>query len=232
MSTMGEMAAGLAHELNQPLAAMAAYAEGAIMRIEKNNFNKAEFTTVFRRIAADAHRAGEVIRRLRHFVKKSSPQRTPLQINEIVREVCQFVGADFSMHDTSLHLDLADDLPCLQADVVQVQQVLLNLIRNSLDAMSEIKSPDRRLFLQTRMTEDQKIEVIVQDTGPGLSKGLEDQVFEQFFTSKENGLGMGLAISRSIVEAHGGRIWFASPTNGAARVHFTLPIAAEEHEDA
>jgi PAS domain S-box-containing protein len=232
LSTMGEMATGLAHEINQPLAAIAAYADGAGMRIRQGNAEIEGLAEIFDRIAADAHRAGEVIRRLRRFVKKRTTGRVASDINETVREVCRFVGAEASQQQTALHLELADALPRVPADAVQVQQVILNLIRNALDAMRDAGTMDRRVSIETRETETHGIEVIVQDTGPGISPGLKDQAFEQFFTSKDDGLGMGLAISQSIIEAHGGRIWFASPPGGGARVHITLPPNATEPDHA
>jgi C4-dicarboxylate-specific signal transduction histidine kinase len=232
LSTMGEMATCLAHEINQPLAAIAAYADGAGMRIRQGNAEIESLAEIFDRIAADAHRAGGVIRRLRRFVKKRTTGCVPLDINETVREVCRFVSADASQQQTALHMELADALPRVPADAVQVQQVILNLIRNALDAMRDAGTVDRRISIETRETETHGIEVIVQDTGPGISPGLKDQAFEQFFTSKDDGLGMGLAISQSIIEAHGGRIWFASPPSGGARVHITLPPNATEPDHA
>jgi C4-dicarboxylate-specific signal transduction histidine kinase len=232
LSTMGEMATSLAHEINQPLAAIAAYADGAGIRIKQGTAEIESLAEIFDYIAADAHRASGVIRRLRRFVEKRTTDRVPTDINETVREVCRFVGAEASQQQTALHLELPDALPRVPADAVQVQQVILNLIRNALDAMRDAGTMDRRVSIETRETETHGIEVSVQDTGPGIPPVQKDQAFEQFFTSKDDGLGMGLAISKSIIEAHGGRIWFASPLGGGALVHITLPPNATEPDHA
>ncbi len=231
LSTMGEMAAGLAHEINQPLTAIAAFAEGTRARIGQGSARLEDCEEMFDRIAADAHRAGAIIRRLRRFVKKRETHRESLDINDAVCEVCRFVHSEAAQEEAEIDLRLAEGLPQVPADAVEVQQVVLNLVRNALDAMRDAGSADRRIFIETFKNHNQGVGVVVQDTGPGLSPGLQEQVFEQFFTSKDEGLGMGLAISRSIIEAHGGRIWFASPPKGA-RVHFTLPSRAVEADYA
>ncbi|MDH3717849.1 MAG: CHASE domain-containing protein, partial [Planctomycetota bacterium] len=225
LSMMGEMATGLAHEINQPLAAIAAYAEGAAMRLRNGNVDTHRLAEVVDRISADAHRAGEVIRRLRHFVRKREPDRTQVDLNELVTDVVQFVATDARQREVTIGFDLDDDLPALQADAVEIQQVLLNLVRNGCDAMQETDPANRHLVIRTRSDGQESIEVDVEDRGHGLSENMEDQVFEAFFSSKNDGLGMGLAISRSIIESHGGRIWVTPNLEGGATFHFSLPAA-------
>ena len=226
LSTMGEMAAGLAHEINQPLAAIAAYADGVAVRLRGGGITDDQLNDVVRHIAADAHRAGEVIRRLRRFVRNREPERAPVDINTLVRDVAQFVASDATQRQIRVELDLADNMPTALSDAIEFQQVLLNLVRNGFDAMADTHAEDRLLRILTRSS-DRVLEISVEDHGHGLPGSTNEQVFEAFFTSKDEGLGMGLAISRSIVESHGGRIW-ATPTSGGAVFHFTLPIATED----
>lgn len=225
LSTMGELATGLAHEINQPLAAIAAYAEGAAMRIRGNKVDKERLAEVVDRISADAYRAGEIVRRLRRFVHKRVPERLPLNLNELVTDVVHFVAADAERRGVTIGFDLDDDLPMMTGDSIEIQQVLLNLIRNGCDAMEEMQSADRELIIRTQCGEEGTIEVEVKDQGHGFSDEAEDHLFEAFFTSKEDGLGMGLTISRSIIESHGGRIWASANADGGATFHFSLPVA-------
>ena len=230
-STMGEMAAGLAHEINQPLAAIAAYAEGASLRISSGMSDVNELAQIFQRIAADAHRAGEVIRRLRLFVRKRDVERSLIDTNELVGEVCQFLRFEIAHQEVDVDLRLSERLPRLEADAIGVQQVILNLVRNALDALAEIDPANRRLVIRTSLQAGRRAEVTVEDSGPGISGNLLEQVFEPFFTSKNAGLGMGLAISRSIIESHGGRIWTGRSNLGGASIHFSLPLGEEEDAD-
>jgi PAS domain S-box-containing protein len=225
LSTMGEMATGLSHEINQPLAAIAAYAEGAAMRLRNGDVDEARLAQVVDRISADAHRAGEVIRRLRKFVQKREPDRKQVDLNEIVMDVVQFISTDARQRDVLIGFDLEEDLPSIRADSIEIQQVLLNLILNGCDSMQETDPVDRRLMIYTRSGEKETIEVDVEDRGHGMSEGMAEQVFEAFFTSKKEGLGMGLAISRSIIESHGGRIWATQNAEGGATFHISLPFA-------
>ncbi len=225
LSMMGEMATGLAHEINQPLAAIAAYAEGAALRMRRGKLDPQRLAQIVDRISADAHRAGEVIRRLRKFVRKREPDRTEIDLNELIVDVIQFVAADVRHRRVKIDFDAAENLPRVQADPVEIQQVLLNLIRNGCDAMQQTAPRDRRLLVRTRGGEEEAVDVEVADRGQGLSESMEDQVFEAFFSSKDDGLGMGLAISRSIIESHGGRIWVTPNLDGGVTFHFSLPVA-------
>ncbi len=228
VAALGEMAAGLAHEVNQPLAAIAAYARGAAVRLKEGELDARELATVVDRIAADAHRAGEVIRRMRQFVRKRETERLPIDVNQLVGEVCRFLASETAQRKITIDLELADALASVRADSVEIQQVLINLVRNAFDAVAAADDPRRRIAIVTSMADHGDVEVRVDDCGPGISSGLSQQVFEPFFTSKDDGLGMGLAICRTLIEAHGGRIWAGRSNQGGASVGFCLPPLAEE----
>jgi C4-dicarboxylate-specific signal transduction histidine kinase len=224
VATMGEMAAGLAHEVNQPLAAIAAYARGAAVRIKAGKVTQEELAEVVERIAEDAHRAGEIIRRLRQFVKKRATEASAIDINQLAREVCRFVAAEASQRQVVVDLKLTSRLPKVTADAVEIQQVALNLVRNAFDAVAGQETDRRRVVVRTRRSARGDVELVVDDSGPGISAGLKEQVFEPFFTSKEEGLGMGLTISRTLVESHGGRIWVRKSRLGGVSIRFSLPV--------
>jgi PAS domain S-box-containing protein len=231
LSMMGEMATGLAHEINQPLAAIAAYAEGAAIRIRNGSSDADGLARVVDRISADAHRAGEVIRRLRRFVRKREPERREVDMNELIREVAQFVGPDLKHRQAKLELDLEECLLPLRVDAVQIQQVLVNLVRNGCDAMEETQPAQRLLTIRSRANGQSSIDVDVEDYGHGVSESMDEQVFEPFFSAKKDGLGMGLAISRSIIELHGGQIWVTPNLQEGATFHFSLPATDKIPQD-
>jgi two-component system sensor kinase FixL len=224
VATMGEMAAGLAHEVNQPLAAIAAYARGAAVRIKAGKVTQEELAEVVERIAEDAHRAGEIIRRLRQFVKKRTTAAAAIDVNQLAGEVCRFVAAEALQREVVLDLKLNGRLPKVTADAVEMQQVALNLVRNAFDAVAGQEPEQRRVVVRTRRSARGDVELVVDDSGPGISAGLKEQVFEPFFTSKEEGLGMGLTISRTLVESHGGRIWVRKSRLGGVSIRFSLPV--------
>ncbi|TWU13347.1 Sensor protein FixL [Symmachiella macrocystis] len=222
LNMMGEMATGLAHEINQPLGAIAAYAEGAAIRIRNANSDAQSLSRIIDRIAACAHRASEVIRRLRQFVRTRSSKWQEVDMNQLVHEVAQFVEPDVKHRHVRLGLDLAEPLPGIHGDAVQIQQVLLNLVLNGCDAMSEIEPTQRHLTIRTRLSGRDSVDVLVEDCGHGFPEGVNEQVFEAFFSTKEDGLGMGLAISRSIIESHGGHICVTRNPKGGASFQFSL----------
>ncbi|HMF14437.1 MAG TPA: ATP-binding protein, partial [Gemmataceae bacterium] len=226
LNTVGEMASGLAHELNQPLTAIATYAAAALLRLREHcdtGWTPAEALT---RIGEQATRAGDVIQRLRAFVSRKPPQRLPVALDEVLHEALQLADADIRASGTRLELH-ASDLPLhCTADRIQIVQVLVNLVRNALEAMADIPKAARQLVLRTAL-EKNGIRLSVADTGSGLAPEIAERLFFPFHTSKPDGLGLGLAISRSIVEAHDGRIW-AEPNRGGGTVfHFTLPAARD-----
>ncbi len=231
LTTMGEMAAGMAHEINQPLAAISAYAEGAKVRLHSANCSAEQLADVLDRIAGDSRRASEVVRRMRQFVRKRETDMVAVDVNRLAQEVSRFVCHDTVGKGVALQLELAESMPQVLADPIEIQQVMLNLVRNAIDGMDGMEEKKKRLQICTRPHENETVEIAVEDSGPGIPSQLAEQVFEPFFTSKEDGLGLGLAISRSIVEAHKGRVAIGQSSLGGARVHFTLPIYPREDAD-
>jgi len=225
LGTMGEMASALSHELSQPLEAIAAYTQGCVRRLRSAQCDPHETVDAMEQVNKQAQRAGQIIRRLRSFVRRSEPHRSTVDINELVREAVALDETDFRQADTFLRFELTQDLPLLQADPIEIEQVVLNLLRNGIEAMSTIEPSRRRLTLRTSWLGDEQIEVAVADTGDGLPPTLQDRVFEPFVTTKPGGMGMGLSISRSIVELHGGRLWATPNPEGGTTFHFWLPIA-------
>jgi PAS domain S-box-containing protein len=225
--TMGEMAAVFAHEVNQPLTAIMSYAKGCANRLRSGNGAPEPLLEALDEIAGQAVRAGEVIRRLRRFVRRGELQRQPRQLNELVQEVLHFITAEAREHGVRVDLDLAPGLPLLEIDVVQIEQVMLNLLRNALEAIYESQGGQALLTVRTRGT-DEGAELSVSDTGTGLRADMLEQAFEPFMTTKVGGLGMGLSICRSIVDAHGGRIWGAPNTDRGMTFSVALPLSAPE----
>jgi PAS domain S-box-containing protein len=219
---MGEMGSGLAHELNQPLTAIVNYTRGCLRRLSRADESPAELRDAMERVADQAERAGEIVRRVRNFVRYGDLRQVRVDLNDIVLEACDFAAADTSKHQTKLRLDLADDLPPVFADMIQIEQVLLNLVRNAIEAMNDLPPSERHLTITTAR-DDGFVKVSVRDQGAGLPDTLRDRVFDPFFTTKTSGMGMGLSISRSIVEAHGGRLSAVRDVGRGAILEFTLP---------
>jgi C4-dicarboxylate-specific signal transduction histidine kinase len=223
LSTMGEMASGMAHELNQPLAAIIAYADACQELVESGRIDQNQLRDVLQAVASQADRAGKIIQRLRNLVKKSRPVRAAIQVNEAVREVAALVEAETREAGVRLKLNLEERLPAASADFVQIQQVLLNLMRNGLDAMVGADAGRRELDVSTRRNSDGQLEVAICDCGRGVACDDISRLFEPFFTTKAEGLGMGLPISRTIVEAHGGRLWLTPNPDVGMTAKFVLP---------
>ena len=230
LSTLGEMAAGLAHELNQPLTAMSAFAEGALVRLERGTLGESEVAPLFSRIAEDAQRAGDIIRHLRNFVQKREAQRHRVDINHLVRDVYKFLKSDAKQEAISVQFELGDALPEVEADPIELQQVLLNLIRNAYDALAPTDSPSKTIVVSSSVRTPGRVEINVEDSGPGISESKAMQVFEPFYSSKDDGLGIGLGICKTIIEAHGGKIWLENSSLGGASVHFDLPSCQQEED--
>lgn len=228
VATMSEMASGIAHEINQPLGAIVTRAEVAARRIELGKKDgKVRQRELLQFIADQAYRAGETIRRMRNFMKRSEPRRTTIDVAELIGEVLVLAGNDLQQACVAVSCDLDNSLPTTLADKIQVQQVLLNLVRNSLEAMDGTPPTARKLNIKATRR-DGLLEVAVSDTGCGIPRHGVDGLFEAFQGSKTGGMGMGLAISRSIVEAHGGRIWAIPNPDAGATFTFTLPITEED----
>ena len=226
VTTMGELAASIAHEVNQPLAAVITNASACLRWLAATPSNMAEANAAVQRIIRDANRAGEVIVGIRAFLKRGQPRKTQLQMGEIVREVVILAQGEARTHEVAMRVESAADLPPVLADQVEVQQVLLNLILNAIEAMSTVTERARVLEVATAKHGADEVVVAVRDSGPGLDLGRMERLFDPFYTTKPDGMGMGLAISRSIIDAHGGRLW-AMPNDGpGATFRFTLPVFA------
>jgi C4-dicarboxylate-specific signal transduction histidine kinase len=223
LSTMGEMAAGLAHEINQPLAAIVNYATGSGRRLRDRPDDVASVLPVIDSIAAEGLRAGEIIRRLRHLIRKDTARQDWVDLNELTSEALRIVEPEARQQSVAVQCDLADDLPRLLGDGIQIEQVVLNLLRNAIEAMSASHEP-RRLHVLTRSLGGDGVELSVRDSGPGLPPDVADQVFEPFFSTKPTGLGMGLSISRTIAESHNGRLWAIANPDGGATFRLRLPL--------
>jgi PAS domain S-box-containing protein len=223
VALMGELTASLAHELNQPLTAIASNAFAGQRYLAQPAPSLDELREILADVAADAQRAGEVIHRLRSLLKKDASRFHPLDVNEVIREVVALTRTDAIIRHQPIDLDLAPDLAPVIGDRVQLQQVLLNLVLNGMDAMAAQPEAARRLAIRT-VSEAGAVRVGVRDQGAGIPADQLEHVFASFFTTKPGGMGMGLAISRSIVEAHGGKIWAESNPEGGATFWFTVPM--------
>lgn len=226
LCTMGEMAAGLAHELNQPLAAIANYTQGSVRLLNQLDAPiKSDLIHALKQVTAQAGRASEIIRKLREMVSKSEPQRNKVRLESIIRDTINFAAADIKKYTATVRLRIKDQLPDANVDAIQIEQVLLNLIRNGLESMTNTPTLQKELLISVFLNDAKNLQVSVEDHGEGLPDDLEEsKVFDAFFTTKSDGMGMGLAISRSIIEAHGGQMWASrNPTVGTT-FHFTLPV--------
>lgn len=228
VSTIGELTASLAHELNQPLTGILANAQAAQRFLAARPPNLEEVRESLSDIVADDRRAGDVIRRLRELLRKGKVHRVPLDLNLLIGEVTKLLSTDALMRDVSIELALDPDLPLVKADRVQMQQVVLNLVVNAMEALSSRDSASRVVAVCTRCLDDHTVHVLVCDTGPGLASDDIAGIFEPFYTTKADGMGMGLSIARSIVTSNGGRIWAANNPAGGATFHFTVPVTADE----
>ena len=218
---MGELVATIAHEVNQPLTAIVTNGNFCSRRLEGATPNLHELRAAITEIVNDGARASAIISRIRALLMKGVPDRTKLDINQVIQEVARLLRHELTRSRVSLRTDLAPDLPYVFGDRVQLQQVMLNLIMNGIDAMNMITDRPRELLIKSAK-HSEGVLIQVQDSGAGIDPGQADRIFEPFFTDKPEGIGMGLSISRSIVESHGGRLW-AVPGASGALFEFTLP---------
>jgi PAS domain S-box-containing protein len=228
VALMGEMTASFAHELNQPLTAIANNASAARRFLEKGNIDPVLLQELLQALIADSQRAGEVIRGIRSLVRKETSVHTLLDLNSIISDTVRLVSSDILNRESVVTTELDPNLPRVQGTLVQVQQVLLNLIVNALDAMEELPAPERRIIISSRSDKGDVAEFSVRDFGTGLPKDRPDKVFDHFFSTKQKGMGMGLAIVRSIIEAHGGTITGENAPDRGARMVVRLPAARGE----
>jgi len=224
VATMGELTASVAHELSQPLTAILSNAQAAQRYLAGDSPNLDEVLAILDDIVQDDKRAGEVIQRLRGLLKKSSARHDRLDLNDVVREVLRLLHGDALLKDLSIVTELAPDLPPVSGDRVQLQQVILNLILNGADAMTHTDPGFRNLLIRTELPDEKTVKVTVRDFGTGLDEEDLSRIFEPFYTTKPGGMGMGLPISRSIIEAHGGVLGAANNPGRGATFHFHLPV--------
>ncbi len=227
VSLLGEMTASLAHELNQPLSAIISNANAGRRFIDGGTENPATLRDILVAVAADGHRAHDIIQNVRNTVKKGDSTRHPINLNELVTKVAHAVRLDAVAYACEVETSLVEDLPLVKGDPIQIQQVLVNLVTNAFDAMQQIPPDRRKVEISTSGNGEGEVRLSVRDHGTGIPTEVHDRLFDQFVTTKEQGLGMGLAIVRSIVEAHGGKIDAENVADGGARFYFTLPVTHE-----
>jgi PAS domain S-box-containing protein len=227
LTTMGELAASIAHEVNQPLAAMITNGDACLRWLAKDRPDLGEARQAAERIVRDGHRSVDIIRSVRALAGKSGPEMTQLDINDAIREVLGLTRSELHRHDVSLETALSGGLEPIMGDRVQLQQVILNLIMNGIEAMSAVMRQPRVLRVRSQIDGPGDLLIAVEDSGPGLAPETMDRLFDPFFTTKPSGMGMGLSICRSIVDAHGGRLWASPQTPWGAVFQFTVPTAAK-----
>ncbi|AMV38405.1 ATP-binding protein [Planctomyces sp. SH-PL62] len=231
-SAAGEMASALAHELNQPLGAVSNYAEGCLAALAAPNPAVDEIREALRRLQAAAMRAGRIIEQVRRFVTRQGPRREPFEANALVDDAREILGGAIQRTGVALRLELAPELPCLLGDPVQIQQVLVNLARNALDSLALSQPSTPTLVMWTKSSDEGGVEFGVRDNGEGISPDRLPVIFDAYFSTRANSMGMGLAICRTIVEAHQGRIFVESVPGGETTFRVRLPAAPPDHERA
>jgi two-component system, LuxR family, sensor kinase FixL len=228
VATTGEMAAGLAHELNQPLYALNNFAQGAVRRLEAGSLDRDTLLSVLHDIAHESQRAAEIIRSLRRYVGKREPQRAVVDLNESVRQVVGILAVEAERRQSVIEMHLAEPLPRVQCDEIQIEQVLVNLILNGMEAMVGMEPAERKVCVSSRVVDNRLVELAVMDRGNGFAPHDAERIFDAFYTTRSDGLGLGLAISRTIVEAHGGRLTVAPNHDRGVTARFALPAYHSE----
>jgi PAS domain S-box-containing protein len=224
VTTLGELTASIAHEVKQPIGAIVTNAQAALRFLDAEVSDRNEVREVLRDIVKDGNRAGEVISRIRDLTKKTPPRRNKFEINETIREVVELIRGEATKNRMSIHVELANDLPFVWGDRIELQQVILNLMMNGIEAMQWIEDRPRELVIRSVQDETQQVRVSVMDRGIGFSVENVDRLFSAFFTTKPDGMGMGLSICRSIIEGHNGRLWATANAPYGATFQFTLPV--------
>ena len=223
VTTMGQLTASIAHEVNQPIAAAVTNAHAALRWLGGHPPDLEEAREALDDIIKDGKRAGDVIGRIRALIKKVPPRHDRLDINEAILEVIDLTRSELLRKGVSLQTALAKGLPLIRGDRIQLQQVILNLIINAVEAMSDVRKGPRELLISTAEDKSNGVQVEVRDSGPGLSPESLERLFDPFYTTKPSGMGMGLSICRSIIEAHGGQVWATANVPQGAVFHFTVP---------
>jgi two-component system sensor kinase FixL len=223
---MGQLASSLAHEVNQPLSAIMNYVQVG-RQLTGEDEKARQVAAILEKVEAQTTRAADIVKRLRTFVDRREVERRPANLNIVIEEALGLAMVGPASRLTRVTLELAHDLPHVSIDRVQIQQVIVNFLRNAIDAMAEMP---RREAVVVSAREDKAVRVSVADTGPGVDPELAPKLFGAFVTTKDDGMGVGLSICKTIVEAHGGRIWFDRNANGGATFHFTIPVGEEAPE--
>ena len=230
LSLVGEMASGLAHELNQPLCAIASYAQGSLRMMESGAWDSNELLDAMRDVAAQAERAGQIIHRMAKLVRQKEPHKSSVNIKDLIQETVSFVDSEAKLRGITIEqVEPSEEMPFVTVDSMGIEQVLLNLLQNAFEAISDMHDGKRQVTIRVSRDKNDAIEVEVSDTGKGLPMENIDIVFQPFFTTKSKGLGIGLSISRSIVEAHGGHLTTEPNPAGGALFRFTLPLKGDVH---
>jgi signal transduction histidine kinase len=232
VTTMGELTASLAHEIKQPIAAAATNAKTCLRWLGRDQPDVAEAREAASRIVKDVTRASDIISRIGLLFKKETPQRELLDVNEVIQEMIGLLRSEASRYSIEIHGELANDLPKTMADRVQLQQVLMNLMLNGIEAIKDMGTAGELTIKSRQQDDNRQVLISVGDTGVGLPPEQADQIFNAFFTTKSQGTGMGLTISRSIVESHGGRLWVTGNSGSGATFQFTLPTEITAHQAA
>jgi len=227
MSAMGALAASISHEVNQPLAAVVTNADACLMWLSSDPPNLEEARAAVDSIAQQGTRASDVVRHIRAMFTKAAPERTAVKINDLIREVGTLIEGAALRNQVQVETELGADLPAIMGDRVQLQQVIVNLMLNGIEAMNEIDGRPRRLVIRSEVQNSGEVLVAVRDSGVGIDPKNEKRIFDAFFTTKEQGMGMGLSISSSIIEAHGGRLWARRNSDCGATLQFTLPAESQ-----
>jgi C4-dicarboxylate-specific signal transduction histidine kinase len=224
--SVGELASSITHEINQPIGAIAASGQSALGWLGREPPDLTRAAAAVERTVRDALRAGAIVQRVRGMVAKGEPELVPLDLNAVIGEVLGFLEDERRRREVAIRTDLAPSLPAVMGDAIQLQQVVLNLVMNGIEAMRESPPGGRLMIITTRAADQGGVAVAVEDRGAGIAADAIGRVFDPFFTTKPSGVGLGLAITRSIVESHGGRIWAAAASPVGARFEFSLPAAA------
>jgi two-component system, LuxR family, sensor kinase FixL len=229
LNIIGEMVANLAHELSQPLTAIINYAHGCVRRALAPDAKPMQLIEPLKQIVAQGQRTAAVVQHLREFVANREPQRASADLNQLVAQAASLAVGEARKRGVHVALELSPNLPPVNVDGIQIEQVVLHLVRNGAEALASADESRRELKLRTTLNNNDEIETSVSDTGPGLPPPLAAKLFEPFFSTKPNGIGLGLAISRNIVEAHGGKLWVTPNDDRGVTFHFTVPVETQIH---
>ena len=225
VATLGELTASIAHEINQPLGAVVNNASACVRWLAAQNLEEARQSAAL--VIADGHRAADIIGRIRALAKRTPPHKDWLDINAMIRDVLALARSEVQRHGVVVETHLAEEVPRILGDRIQLQQVLLNLVMNAIEAMSSVGAAPRTLWVSSEPVASTDVLIAVRDSGPGLDPQSLDRLFDAFYTTKPHGLGLGLAISRRMIEAHGGRLWATANAPHGAVMQFTVPIGSE-----